>query len=213
MKNESYYAKIFARYYDAFMYRLERTILLKKRKRLLSSLEGNILEIGSGTGINFSFYNKKANVYAIEPSSAMMQKVETRISESKGKEQIAASIKTINSGIGNPELEKEIAEGSLDAVVCTLVLCTVPDLKYTINFIQSKLKKEGKLIVLEHIHPKKFPFTAMHNLFNPFWKIFSMGCNLNRKTDIILKESGFVLVEENFFTKALPFYEAVFVLR
>jgi SAM-dependent methyltransferase len=213
MKNESYYAKIFARYYDAFMYRLERTILLKKRKRLLSSLEGNILEIGSGTGINFSFYNKKANVYAIEPSSAMMQKAETRISESKGKEQIAASIKTINSGIGNPELEKEIAEGSLDAVVCTLVLCTVPDLKYTINFIQSKLKKEGKLIVLEHIHPKKFPFTAMHNLFNPFWRLFSMGCNLNRKTDIILKESGFVLVEENFFTKALPFYEAVFVLR
>ena len=67
--------------------------------------------------------------------------------------------------------------------------------------------------MLEHIHPKKFPFTAMHNLFNPFWKIFSMGCNLNRKTDIILKESGFVLVEENFFTKALPFYEAVFVLR
>lgn len=216
MQSETLYAKLFAKFYDPFMYRLEKTVLLKKRKRLISGLEGKILEIGSGTGINFPYYNSNAFVIAAEPSSSMLQNATNKIAETKNnqskKESIRAEIKPINAGIGNELLEKEIADKSMDAVVCTLVLCTVPDLDYTINFIKSKLKAGGKLVVLEHIHPKEMPFTALHDLLNPLWKIFAQGCNLNRKTDIILKNSGFKLIEENYFENTLPFYEAVFIL-
>ncbi|MBI3394985.1 MAG: hypothetical protein HY042_04045, partial [Spirochaetia bacterium] len=76
VSKESIYGRLFARYYDRFMDRTEKVVLQRRRKRLLKDLSGVILEVGSGTGVNFPLYSAKASVTAAEPSPAMMREAQ-----------------------------------------------------------------------------------------------------------------------------------------
>ncbi|MBM9579361.1 class I SAM-dependent methyltransferase [Leptospira sp. 201903070] len=212
---ESFYAKMFARFYDRFMDRIERTVLHRKRKYLIHPLQGKILEIGSGTGINFPIYSSKADVIAIEPSISMMEKAKERIRsfQSSSDSSRHARIKMEVIGLGNPELESLIPPKSMDAILFTLVLCTVPDPVYAIQFAKSRLKRGGKILILEHVQATSKAGQILQNLLNPFWNRFAQGCNLNRDPASILKAAGFKPIEEFRFKKTLPFYQAIYELK
>lgn len=180
--------------------------LYKRRKLLISPLRGNVLEIGSGTGVNFKFYNESTNIYALEPSLPMLEKAKQRIRDSK------AEIRLLNFEIEDNELLDYIPVDGFDAIVCTLVLCTVPNLEDTIGTIKRMLAVNGELIILEHIHAKKEPKAFFQTLVNPLWKKVGEGCNLNRKTDEFLKEKGFKSVKSAYFKHSIDFYEGVFKL-
>lgn len=199
-----FYQKIFASKYDSFMSELERT-LYPIRKELISDLEGNILEVGSGTGTNFEHYNSKARVIALEPSSFMLEKSIAKIPQNK-------QITTCNMGVTDSRLDAIIEKNSLDYIICTLVLCSIPDQNSAFAQFRKWLKPTGKLIVLEHIHAKSKVGKLLYNLVNPLWKIIGEGCNLNRETDRSLKEAGFKVESEHYFTKGLGFYQAVFTV-
>ena len=62
------YQKLFATLYDPFMNRFERS-LYKTRKEMINGLNGEIIDVGAGTGVNFKFYDKQAHVIAMEPSA------------------------------------------------------------------------------------------------------------------------------------------------
>ncbi len=68
-----FYQKLFAKFYDGFMHGFEKK-LYKKRKHLLSNLEGNIIGVGEGTGVNFQFYPDTVQVHSVEPSKPMLAK-------------------------------------------------------------------------------------------------------------------------------------------
>jgi ubiquinone/menaquinone biosynthesis C-methylase UbiE len=72
MGRPTIYNHLFAKFYDLFMNGFEKG-LIKNRKQLVSQLEGRVLEVGSGTGVNFGFYNSKAEVVALEPSAPMIK--------------------------------------------------------------------------------------------------------------------------------------------
>jgi ubiquinone/menaquinone biosynthesis C-methylase UbiE len=105
-------------------------------------------------------------------------------------------------------MEKLIQPGTLDAVVCTLVLCTVPDPIRAMKNFQKWLKPGGRLLILEHIRSHNPSNARFQDMVNPLWKKVADGCNLNRSTDRLLEESGFQLVREERFRIGLPFYEA-----
>ena len=105
-----------------------------------------------------------------------------------------------------------IKNNSLDYIVCTLVLCTIPDQKAAIQKFKKWLKPTGKLIVLEHIHAQNKPARVLYNLLNPVWKIFSEGCNINRDTDVSIKNAGFTVESEQYFKNSINFYQAVFTV-
>ncbi len=195
------YQKIFANYYDSFMESVEER-LEKSRRALLNDLQGNILEIGSGTGVNFRFYSPEASVTAIEPSLPMLEK-----SKPKQRENISL----YNIGIDNEELQRLKPEQGFDVVVCTLVLCTVPNLEKALTVIDDVLSESGKLIVLEHIHAKKEPKATFENIVNPVWRIIGEGCNLNRSTDEMLEKRGFYADNKNYFKLSfLDFFQGVY---
>ena len=200
----NFYQKIFASKYDSFMAKLEST-LQPIRKELIGDLEGSILEVGSGTGTNFKHYNAKAKVIALEPSSFMLDK-------SKAKLPKKTQITTYNMGIGDKRLDSIIKNNSLDYIICTLVLCTIPDQNLALDKFKKWLKPTGKLIVLEHIHAQNKPSRLIYNIVNPLWKIIGDGCNLNRDTDLSIKKAGFKVESEHYFKKALGFYQAVFTV-
>lgn len=206
-KPTTFYSRLVARFYDRAMRRLEQEFLLAKRQQLLTGIKGTVLEIGCGTGINFTLYPTDVQVIACEPSAPMLAYAYERLD--KEKDTIKANIELVHAGIGDSDLESYVPEGGFDAIVCTLVLCTVPDQKAAIETIKKWLKPAGKLYVLEHIRAQSAVGQFFQNLFNPIQKILAEGCHLNRQTDENLKNQHFQSEWEAYFSKGLPFYEAV----
>ena len=199
-----FYQKIFASIYDSFMTNLEYTFK-PIREELITHLEGDILEVGSGTGVNFEHYNVMANVIAVEPSAFMLDK-------SKAKLPVKAKITSYNVGVTDEILDSIIAKHSLDYIVCTLVLCTIPDQNLALRKFKKWLKPTGKLIVLEHIHAQKKVIRLLQNIVNPVWRVVGDGCNLNRDTDVLIKRAGFKVESDQYFIKSIRFYQGVFTV-
>ncbi|MBP9153256.1 MAG: class I SAM-dependent methyltransferase [Flavobacteriales bacterium] len=206
---EGFYSKLFARFYDPFMESMEQKVLGRYRKQLLEPLHGNILEVGSGTGINFKLYPKGCHVIASEPSEHMLRYATERLKM----EPVQATIELVLAGVGSEALEKRVPEGGFDAIVCTLVLCTIPDPQLAVSSFKNWLKPDGKLIILEHVHAKTNPRKLVHNVLNPAWKRFGEGCNLNRNTAKMLRDSGFEAEWEHDFVKVMPFHVAIMRLK
>ncbi len=199
------YQKFFAAIYDPFMGQFERK-LSKKRKGLIADLEGKILEVGAGTGINFQFYGKNTEVIAVEPSVDMAKRARVKIPE-------GSNIRIIEEGVNAQAVEEVIAPESLDAVVSTLVLCTVPNVELAIENFSRWLKPSGKLVLIEHIRPKTSLKGKVFDFFTPAWKVAGDGCHLNRDTDKLVKAAGFVPIYEKYYDMGLPWYEGVFTKK
>jgi SAM-dependent methyltransferase len=199
------YPKLFANFYDGFMQGFEKK-LFKKRKKLLSNLEGNVLGVGEGTGVNFKFYPDYVKVFSVEPSVHMLKKAKLKAA---GKENIIF----YNYGINDKELDNQLEKQSMDAIVCTLVLCTITDPVLALENFKKWLKPNGKLIVMEHIHASKPLNRAFQNIINPAWKLIGDGCHLNRNTDVLIKQAGFTPVYEEYFKRTLKFHSGIFKLN
>jgi len=200
------FSKGFGNSYDFFMQFIERPYLRKRRSKLISGLSGKILEVGIGTGVNFEHYGTEVQLIGIEPSPYMIEQARTKKDIS-----IAAGKITLHHlGCGDQEMERMIEPCTLDFVVCTLVLCTIPDPEKAIRNFMRWLKPGGKLIILEHIRSQNRLVSKMQDMLNPAWQKVGEGCQINRATDKLIPAMGFNLIEEEYFRIAIPFYQAVY---
>jgi ubiquinone/menaquinone biosynthesis C-methylase UbiE len=198
------WSKFFAAGYDYGMHFLEKKYLNARRAKLISGLSGKILEVGVGTGVNFEHYKGDIVLIGIDPSPYMLSRAEKRKDIS-----IKSDFITLhNIGCGDPELDQLISPNSLDKIVCTLVLCTIPDPVKAISNFMKWLKPGGHLIILEHIRSHNHLTARLQDMINPVWKIIGDGCNVNRSTDEIISQSGFRMLREERFKIGLPFFEA-----
>jgi len=200
----SFYAKLFAKFYDKYMVGFEEKIV-NDRKRMLQNLTGTVLDVGSGTGVNFTHFNKDVKVFAVEPSKPMLDKSVDKIN---GK-----NIELLNLAVNDEKLHTIIKENSLDAIVSTLVLCTIKNPEFALENFKKWLKPNGKLIIIEHIHSDKKGKALFETLFNPLWKVIAEGCNITRHTDELIKAKGFKPLEEQYFTIGLRIHKGVFVVE
>jgi len=171
---------------------------------MLQNLTGNVLDVGSGTGINFEFFNKNATIFAVEPSKAMQDKSVEKVQNK--------NIKLINLGVNDVKLDSYIKENTLDVIVCTLVLCTIPNPDLALDNFKKWLKPNGKLIIIEHIHSDKKVNAVFEKLINPLWSVLGEGCNLTRNTDVLIKEKGFFPKKTSYFTLGLRICKGEYVL-
>jgi SAM-dependent methyltransferase len=201
------YKRIFGAIYDPVMYSIEKAYLNRRRARLLSGLSGTVFEVGVGTGTNFEYYNENVKLIGIDPSPYMLTRAE------KNKEAIRFPDKftLLNTGCSYDEMEKLFLPDSLDAVVCTLVLCTIPDPSRALKNFMKWLKPGGKLVILEHIRSHNPSKGKFQDFLNPLWKMVADGCHLNRPTDKLLAGLGFQLVREERFSIGISFYEAEYI--
>ncbi len=195
-----WYQHVMAAFYDPFMRSLEGD-LLEHRRYLLAQAEGDVLEVGAGTGVNFGLYPPDARVYAIEPSQPMFKRALKKIPP-------GASVRLLNAGIEDVENIPELP-ATFDTIVSMLVLCTVRDLERSIEIYKRLLKPGGKLLVLEHIHSGDTLYGKFQRWVNPVWRPFADGCNLTRRQDLALKAAGFVPGEELYFRLGTDWYRAV----
>jgi len=194
------YQKLVAWYYDPFMKGLEKT-LKKYRKELIKNAKGVVLEVGAGTGVNFDLYPSNVQVYAVEPSYPMYKRALKRA-------QKKSNIRVFNMGIENIHNHPALPS-QFDTITSMLVLCTVADEQKVAKIYYEKLKKNGNLLVLEHIHSTGKLYGKIQKIINPLWKPLADGCHLTRRQDIVLKEAGFHPIYESFFTLGTDWYQAI----
>jgi len=201
-----HYQKAMAFFYDPFMKTLEK-VLVRNRTELIEHIYGDVLEVGSGTGVNFELYAQKdAEVYAIEPSVPMYKRA------LKQQKKYAPNVKVYNIGIEEVPQQTNMPQ-KYDFIVTMLVLCTVEDAEKAANIYRKLLKDDGKLLVLEHIHSTGTFYGKFQTFVNPVWKPFADGCNLTRRQDHILKKADFVSLEEKYFNLGTEWYQAVMIKK
>lgn len=174
--------KIFAAFYDRIINSVEKKVLGRRRATLLGPLTGRVLDVGAGTGVNIPYFKSASTVVLAEPDGAMRAKMDAKLSR--------ASVPVETSGA--PAEKLPWGDGSFDAVVCTLVLCTVENPEQSLAEIHRVLKPGGTLIVLEHVEADDDTklFKWQHRI-GPVWTKMAAGCVLTRDTQTSVEKAGF----------------------
>lgn len=153
--------------------------LEQMRAGLLGELTGEVLEIGAGTGANLRHYQKASGVVALEPSRSMRRRLENKLP--------LAQV-PVRTGVARAEA-LPFPDASFDAVVSTLVLCSVEDQSRALAQIVRVLKPGGRLVFIEHVRSTG-PAGRWQDRLAPVWSHLGAGCQPNRRTRQAIEESG-----------------------
>ena len=154
-----------------------------QRDKIVPLAEGVVLDIGIGSGLNIPFYNKTKikQLYGLDPSKELLD-----IAKSVAKKE-NLEIEFLECGAESiPLLDK-----SIDTVLITYTMCTIPDVALSNSEIIRVLKDDGKLLFCEHgLAPDK-NIAKWQKRINPLWSKIAGGCNLNRDIPNLITSSGF----------------------
>ena len=177
---------IFARMYHRMSAKVEASGVAEHRQRLLAGLVGRVVEVGAGNGLNFSHYpNAVREVIAVEPESYLRARAE-----------LAASKATIFVRVVDGDAEHlPLEDGSIDAAVTSLVLCSVTDQTAALSEIWRVLRPGGELRFYEHVMAGDARLARFQRLADPVWTRFAGGCRLTRNTLDAIQAAGFIVDE------------------
>ncbi len=191
---------LMAAIYDRFMSTVEEACLQVWRAELLAGLAGEVLEVGAGTGANLSHYPEAVTKLVLaEPDRHMHEKLAARVHAAGGAPKLELS--------AAPADALPFPDDAFDAVVCTLVLCSVPDPAATLREIRRVLRPGGKLVFMEHVAAEDGTRRRVwQGRVEPVWKRIAGNCHLTRRTEDAIRKAGFTIESEKreSIRKAMP---------
>ena len=154
-----------------------------QRNKVVPLAKGIVLEIGMGSGLNIPFYNKNniEKIIGLDPSE------ELNFLANKVAKKNNIEIDFIISGAEDIALP----DNSIDTILITYTLCTIPDLDNSMAEMKRVLKSDGKFIFCEHGIAPDQNIIKWQRRINPIWKAIMGGCNINRNIPKIISDSGF----------------------
>ena len=167
------------------------------RALVVPEAEGEVLELGIGSGLNLPHYDptKVRRVTGVDPSMRMRELGAARIA--------AAQFPVDVIGLSGEDLD--LPDASMDTVVVTFSLCTIPDPVRALVAARRVLKPGGKLLFLEHGRSPDASVATWQDRLNPMWNVLACGCNLNRNVATMVERAGFRLGRlEQEYTNRLP---------
>lgn len=161
----------------------------RERAKVVPEASGVVLEIGFGSGHNAPFYDpqKVSRLIALEPSAAMRKRARRRV------EALTAPFTWIDLKAEEIPLDK----ASVDTVVTTFTLCTIPDAARALAGMRRVLKPTGKLLFLEHGAAPDAGVRRFQDRLDPLWGKFAGGCHLNRDPLALIGAAGFTVARAN----------------
>lgn len=165
-----------------------------QRRKVVPLAGGKVLEIGIGSGLNLPFYDpeKVTKVWGLDPSPEMREMAR------KAADKISFEVDFIEL----PGEEIPLETGSIDSIVMTYTLCTIPDPLKALQQMLRVLKSDGQLLFCEHGAAPDSNVRYWQDTITPVWKHLGGGCHLNRKIPDLIRQSGFHI--SNLETMYLP---------
>jgi SAM-dependent methyltransferase len=152
------------------------------RRRTVSAASGRVLEIGIGSGLNLPFYSAAVGqVIGIDPSPRLLA-MARRAGQGPAPE--ATFIEGSAEAI-------PVATGSIDTVVTTWTLCSIPDVAGALREMRRVLKPDGRLLFVEHGRAPEPGVRAWQERLTPLWRRIGGGCHLNRAIGDLIADAGF----------------------
>lgn len=154
-----------------------------QRNKIVPLAEGVVLDIGIGSGLNIPFYNKSKikYLYGLDPSKELIEIAKLLADKNLLK------IEFLECGAENIPL----LDNSIDTVLITYTMCTIPDVTLSISEIRRVLKNNGKLLFCEHGLAPDPNIVKWQKRINPIWNKIAGGCNLDRNIPELITSSGF----------------------
>lgn len=156
------------------------------REQLVPRARGRVLEIGIGSGLNLPYYGAEVErLYGLDPSERLLGMTRRRGAKmSFPVELVPASAEAI-----------PLAERSVDTVVCTFTLCSVPDPRAALAEMRRVLRPDGALLFAEHGLAPDTSVQRWQRRLNPYWRAIAGGCNMDRKMDDLIRAAGFQVAD------------------
>ncbi len=177
--------RIFAWALARFNSRYEDFIAPRK-KSLFAGISGTVIEIGPGTGVNLRYLAPERVQWIGVETNPFMRSRLLREADRLGMR--------VDMRMGTAD-SLPAADASVDAVVCTLVLCCVPDQQRSLREVLRVLKPGGTFHFIEHVAaPRGSRLRRIQNLVTPFWSRLGDGCHPNRETLSAIERAGFASV-------------------
>lgn len=154
----------------------------EQRRIALDAARGEVLEIGFGTGLNFSHYPRSVtHVTAVDSQPMRLRQLERRIADAP----VSITSMYLDASGGLP-----FASGSFDTVITTWTLCSIRDVIAALTEIGRVLKGDGTYLFLEHGCSDDPRVARRQSLLSPVVKMIGAGCQMNRRIDDLIRQSG-----------------------
>ena len=175
---------MFAVVYDPSLAVGELAGMRRRRRRLLASAHGRVVELGAGTGLNLRHYPDGLEaLLLVEPDAAMRRRLARRVRRSgRAAQVVEASAEQL-----------PFADHSVDTIVSTLVLCTVDEPQRALEEIARVLAPGGELLFVEHVRAESSWLARWQDRLSTPWRHFACGCRCNRATVELMRAHGFEL--------------------
>jgi ubiquinone/menaquinone biosynthesis C-methylase UbiE len=166
----------------------------KQRQKVVPFAEGCVLEIGIGSGLNLPYYDpeKVERVIGLDPAEEMLSYAKRK------SESVPFTVEYLPLQGESIPLEPD----SVDTVLVTYTLCTIPDAMAALEAMRQVLKQSGRLIFCEHGKAPDEAVGRWQDRLNPLWRRIGGGCNLNRDIPALIEAAGFGI--DNLETMYLP---------
>jgi ubiquinone/menaquinone biosynthesis C-methylase UbiE len=152
------------------------------RSRVVPAAEGRVLEIGVGSGLNLPFYSAKVrHVIGLDPSPKLLS-----MARQAARPAMAPAEFVEGSAEAIP-----LEDRSVDTVVTTWTLCSIPDAPRSLREMRRVLKPGGRLLFVEHGRAPDASVGWWQDHLNPAWKRIGGGCHLNRAIKTLIEGAGF----------------------
>ncbi|TQJ35651.1 class I SAM-dependent methyltransferase [Arthrobacter sp. SLBN-122] len=181
---------LFARAFARAVGGMDRRGAAEHPRRILAGLRGSIIEIGAGAGSSFPLYPPAVTrVLALEPDDYLRGVAEKQVA--------AAGVPVTVVAAAAEDIPAE--SGSADAVVASLVLCSVKDQSAVLAEIRRVLRPGGTLAYYEHVRSGHPLVARAEDVLTPVWGRFMGGCHLNRDTLAAITAAGFTVKDNERF--------------
>lgn len=152
------------------------------RERVMGAASGRVLEIGVGSGLNFARYSPGVReLLALEPDARLLGMARAKQATS------ALPVRFLEASAEHIPLE----DASVDTVVSTWTMCTIPDVRRALEVMRRILKPDGRLLFVEHGLAPEPGVRKWQNRLDPLWTRLSGGCHLNRPIENLVADAGF----------------------
>ncbi len=156
--------------------------LVRYRSRVVPAATGRVLEVGIGSGLNLPFYGEGVTrIIGIDPSPKLLDMARA------GAPGIRMALELVQGSAEAIPLE----DRSIDTVVSTWTLCSVPEVHHALGELRRVLKPGGRLLFVEHGRAPDAHVRWWQDHLTPAWERLSGGCHLNRAVDELIRSAGF----------------------